>query len=371
MRYYSIKEPKIIDGSLKNKNIGNSSTILDAEQRIGVIGLTLDDILRDELRPNMTLKNQSFSIKFIATLSIVMFVGGLINSILSFITFQNKECQEVGCGMYLLVSSVTSFLAISMFTIKFWFVVLTQINVSTRLSVLRGGCASIEVILKFFLYLYGWLNACVAVERAMNVFKGVNFDKKKSKHFARGIILILPFCIIGTLIHELIYRRLFAYPPETDKTSEDMIERYVSCITHYSSTAQNYNTAILFIHLVIPFLANLCSALFIIFGVARQRSVSRTGQTFSEHIREQFKEHKQLIISPVILLVLSIPRLIISLLPSCVKTSENLWSYLSAYFISFIPSMLIFIIFVVPSELYMKAFKQSLKNARRRIGIRQ
>jgi hypothetical protein len=119
------------------------------------------------------------------------------------------------------------------------------------------------------------------------------------------------------------------------------------------------------------FLANLFSALFIIFGAARQRSETRTEQTFSEHVREQLSEHKQLIISPVILLVLSIPRLIISLLPGCVKTSENLWLYLSAYFISFIPSMLIFLIFVAPSELYMKAFKQSFKSVRQRICIRQ
>jgi hypothetical protein len=298
-----------------------------------------------------------------------MFVGGLINSILSLVTFQSKECRQVGCGMYLLASSVTSFLTVSMFTIKCWFVVLSQINVSTSLSVLRGGCASIEVILKCFLYLDGWLNACVAVERAIQVFKGVNFDKKKSKHFARRIILILPVCIISTLIHELLYRRLLVYPPETDKTSEGMTERYVSCITRYPPAVQDYNTAILFFHLVAPFLTNLFSALFIIFGVARQRSVARTDQSFSEHIREQFKEHKQLIISPMILLILSIPRLIISLLPDNVKISENLWLYLSAYFISFVPSMLIFAIFVTPSELYMKAFKQSFKSARQRICI--
>ena len=262
------------------------------------IGLTLDDILHDELRPNMTLNNQSFSIKISAALTIIMFIGGLINSILSLITFQNKECRQIGCGMYLLASSLTSFLAISMFTIKFWFVVLSQINVSTSLSVLRGGCVSIEVILKFFLYLDGWLNACVAVERAMQVFKGVKFDKKKSKHFARGIILILPFCIISTLMHEIMYRRLFVYPPEADKISEGTIDRYVSCGTHYSPAVQDYNTTTPFFHLVVPFLANLCSALFVIFGVARQRSVSQTGQTFSEHVRKQFKEHKQLIISP-------------------------------------------------------------------------
>ncbi|CAF3485788.1 unnamed protein product [Adineta steineri] len=136
------------------------------------IGLTLDDILRDDLQPNTGLNNQSFSIRLSAGLTIIMFVAGLINSILSFITFKSKDSQQVGCGMYLLVSSITSFLAISMFIIKFWFVVLTHINVSTSLSVLRGGCASIEPILKLFLYLDGWLNACVAIERAALIFKG-------------------------------------------------------------------------------------------------------------------------------------------------------------------------------------------------------
>ncbi|CAF1084946.1 unnamed protein product [Adineta steineri] len=327
------------------------------------IGLTLDDILRDELKPNIVLNNQSFSIKLSAGLTIIMFVAGLINSILSFITFQNKDSQQVGCGMYLLVSSITSLLAISMFIIKFWFVVLTHINVSTSLSVLRGGCLSIEPILKLFLYLDGWLNACVAVERAVLILKGVKFDKKKSKSIARRIILILPFCILGTLIHELAFRRLFEYETapdtaDTSTTKEDTIKRYVSCITRYSPSVQDYNTAVLFFHLVGPFIINLFSALFIIFGGARQRSMARTNQSLKEHVQQQFSEHKQLIISPIVLLILSIPRLIISLLPGCVKTSENLWLYLGPYLISFTPPMLVFLIFVFPSELYMKAFKK-------------
>ncbi|CAF3947851.1 unnamed protein product [Adineta steineri] len=335
------------------------------------IGLTLDDILRDELQSNTVLNNQSFSIKLSAGLTIIMFIAGLINSILSFITFQHKDSQQVGCGMYLLASSITSLLTISMFIIKFWFVVLTHINVPTSLSVLRGGCASIELILKLFLYLDGWLNACVAIERAVLLFKGVNFNKKKSKFIAKRTILILPFCIFGTLIHEFVFRRLFVYETglnkiDTNKTNEDTNNRYVSCITHYSPSIQDYNTSVLFFHLVGPFIVNLFSALFIIFGGAQQRSTARTNQNFKEHVKEQFREHKQLIISPIVLLILSIPRLIISLLPGCVKTSDNLWLYLGPYFISFTSSMLIFLIFVFPSELYMKAFKQAFNRIRRR-----
>jgi hypothetical protein len=354
------------------------------------IGLTLDDILRDDIRPSVTLNNQSFLIKMSAAVAIIIFVGGLINSVFCFLTFKNKELRQVGCGMYLLASSITSVITIGLFTTKFWFVVLTQMSVSVSISILRGGCVSIEPVLKLFLYLDAWLNACVAVERAVLVFKGVNFDKKKSKRIARWLIIILPFCIMGTIIHEPLYRGLFKYETEinrvdenrtennstdileteenwayVNKTDESMMEQHVWCVTAYSRFIQEYNTVILFFHLVGPFIANLFSALFVIFGTARQRSVARIDQSYKQHVRKQLSEHKQLVISPAILLVLSLPRLIISLLSGCVQTSSNSWLYLSAYFISFTPSMLIFVIFVIPSELYRKTFKESLNRWRR------
>ena len=134
------------------------------------IGLTLDDILRDEIQKNMTLDNQSFTVKMSIALTMIMFVAGLINSILSFMTFQREDLRKVGCGIYHLASSITSLLTIAMFTVKFWFVVLTQINVSAiSHSVHRGGCVSIDPVLKLFVYLDAWLNACIAVERAVKV----------------------------------------------------------------------------------------------------------------------------------------------------------------------------------------------------------
>ncbi|CAF3501632.1 unnamed protein product, partial [Adineta steineri] len=156
----------------------------------------------------MTFTDQTILMKTNAALTMIMFVGGSINSILSLITFQNKELRQTGCGIYLLASSVTSFFTISMFTVKFWFVVLTQMNLSIRLSIVRGGCVSIEPLLKLCLYLDAWLNACVAIERAILVFRRVNFNKQKSQRIARWIILILPFCVMGSMIHEPIHREL-------------------------------------------------------------------------------------------------------------------------------------------------------------------
>ena len=120
----------------------------------------------------------------------------------------------------------------------------------------------------------------------------------------------------------------------------------------------------LFIHLLVPFLANLCSALLIIFGSARQRLTVKKNETFKEHLLKKMSEHKQLLLSPFILLILAMPRLIISLVSGCVDPSQNPWLYLCAYFISFTPPMLIFAVFVLPSQLYMKTFKESIARCR-------
>ncbi|CAF0897116.1 unnamed protein product [Adineta steineri] len=305
------------------------------------IGITLDDILRYEINQDMILKNQSLLVKMSVGLTMIMFLLGLINSILSLLTFQNANLRK--------------------------FILLTQMNSSTNLSVRRGGCISIEPLLKLFLYFDTWLNACVATERAIHVYQGVHFNKEKSKRFARWIIFILPFCITATIIHEPLHRDIFEHQIKDRMDEKKVIAIHRWCVVHYSRVVQDYNTAILFIHLIGPFIANLFSALFIIFGTARQRSLAQTSRSYIAHIREQLREHKQLVISPAILLILSMPRLIISLLSGCVKVSDKPWLYLFAYFISFTPSILVFIVFVVPSDLYRKTLKESLRTWQRRI----
>ena len=321
------------------------------------VGLTLDDILRYEIKSNNTLVGQSLTVKVSAALTMIFFVAGLINSGLSLLTFQNRETRQVGTGIYLLTSSVTSFLTISMFTINFWFFVLTRTNPSVSRSILHGGCVIIEPALKLVLYLDNWLNACVAVERAIAVSRGVKFDKQRSKRIARWILLVLPFTLVASIIHEPLHRQLF----------DDREMQSVWCVTRYSSSLQHYNTIILFFHFLGPFAANLFSALFIIFGTVRRRSRIQVGHSYIEQLRQQLSEHKQLLISPMVLVLLSLPRLIISLISGCVDVSRHAWLYLLGYFISFIPSVMIFVVFVLPSGLYKRQFRQSTKQWRRRL----
>ncbi|CAF5088117.1 unnamed protein product, partial [Rotaria magnacalcarata] len=168
-------------------------------------------------------------------------------------------------------------------------------------------------------------------------------------------VRLLPFVILSTLSHEFVYRGLF----------DDYEEQRIWCVFRYSRSIEKYSTAIQLFHFIAPFFINLFSAIFIIFNIARHRSITRIQHTYEQQLLQQFNEHKQLVVSPIVLVILSVPRLLISLFSGCVKISRSPWLYLLGYFISFIPSSFIFVIFVVPSTLYKKQFRESISGWRR------
>ena len=315
------------------------------------IGLTLDDILRYHIRPHIPMQDQSNTLKWTCALTMIVFVAGLINSILSIITFRSKKSREVGCGIYLLALSITSLLIVSVFTLKFWFLFLTYTNLSVNRSFHRGGCRSLEFTLKVCLYVDSWLNAAVALDRAMTVHKGVGFNKALSKRIARCMLIILPLLVIVSLIHEPLYRDLV----------DDSEEERVWCVLKHTFAIETYNRIILLFHSIAPFCANLFSALFIIFSGARRATRVQKRLNYRQHLAAQFEEHKSLVISPIVLVILTVPRIWIAFLSGCVKVSHNVWLYLSSYLISFIPSMSIFFVFVCPSSFYREQFKESFK----------
>ena len=69
------------------------------------------------------------------------------------------------------------------------------------------------------------------------------------------------------------------------------------------------------LHFSLPFSINCISALLLIIISARTRSNAQKKKSFKEHLHEQLKQHKHLLISPLILVMLAIPRLIISYIP--------------------------------------------------------
>ncbi|CAF2966223.1 unnamed protein product [Rotaria sp. Silwood2] len=323
------------------------------------LGLTLDEILGYEIKHNIILSKQSFSVKLSAFITMIMLLVGIINGIISIFIFKRKTCQEVGCGIYLLSSSITSIIIVILFSLKFWFLIYSYRDFIGKRIIIFSNCMIIEPLLKLLLYIDNWLNGCIACERAFSLFKGIYFDKIKSRKMAKWIIIFVIIINIILIIPQIIYLHLF----------DDIKEERTWCVVLYSSLLNTYTSFIIFFHFFLPFLINLFSAIFIIIGTARQRYLMKNEYRFRNHFKNKLKQHKHLLISPMIIVILSLPRLIISFTLNCNKSSEHFWLYLSGYFISFMPSVFICFVFVLPSATYKKEFRQILSCIQQRFYL--
>jgi len=115
-------------------------------------------------------------------------------------------------------------------------------------------------------------------------------------------------------------------------------------------------------HFIFPFIINFISALLIIIISTRQQAKVRTQQTYKKILNEEIQKHRSLLIGPFVLIILGIPRLIISFASGCMKSANDSWLFLSGYYISLIPPLLTFVIFILPSTVYKQEFDKAINH---------
>ncbi|CAF2145838.1 unnamed protein product [Rotaria magnacalcarata] len=224
-------------------------------------------------------------------------------------------------------------------------------DISNRVF-LQIHCISLDFLLRVFLTMDQWLNACVATERAVTVIKATYFHKEKSKRIAKIIIAGLLIFIIGTSIHDPVYRRII------DEQNDD--EKRIWCIVTYPRGLTVYNSMVQTFHFLAPFMINVVSAVILIATKSRRQTAVQTRRTYRELLQAQFRQHQYLFTGPVLLVILGLPRLIMSFVLKCMKSKNDAWYFSIGYFISFLPPMLTFVIFILPSKFYKREFHESL-----------
>ncbi|CAF1408465.1 unnamed protein product [Adineta steineri] len=314
-------------------------------------GLSLDSILGYHINPHLSLIQQSSPVQISITFGTLILIIGLISGILSNMTFQVKVTRKTGCGFYLLTSSITSILVVICFYIKLWILILSQMNAITHQSFLLFSCTSIEFILRFLLATTDWLHAFVTIERFFVVFLGVHFDKAKSRRLAKIIIFLILVLTAASIIHDPVHRHLI-YDTEEQRTW---------CLVEFTSQVETYNSFINIFHFIIPFAVNVILVIGIMIITAKQRSSAQRNVTFLQQLKRQFDQHKHLMFSSIALIILALPRLVTSFLSNCMKTPKEYKLFLASYFISFIPPILHFFIFVLTSKIYKKEFTTMFK----------
>ena len=324
--------------------------------------LSLDPIIGYHIKPDVSINQQPLIIKISIGIITCIFIFGLITGSLSIMTFRMKDTREVGCGFYLLASASISLCMLTMLKVKFWILVLSQKSMLTNRSFLTFSCIVTDGSLKSLLVTNEWLNACVAMERMLTVLQGAQFNKSKSKRIVKWAILIILLLAISTNVHDPIKRELI--------DDFDMDDKRTWCFVRYSSFLEKYNFAMNLFHFVVPMLINFISAVTIIISTARSRTAAQSKLTFMQHLQLQLKEHKHLLLTPCLLILLGSPRLIIPLYSGCMKSPRNPYLFVIGYFISFVPMTLHFFIFVLPSKKYMGEFKKTIRQIQRRFTMR-
>jgi len=324
-------------------------------------GYSLDALLGYSIQPNENLSQQPPIIKISLALIVILFTLGMINSILSLITFKNKPVQEVGCGFYLLGISMNSLFLMIFFAFKFSFLLLTQMEIITNDTFFYIQCHSIDFLLRICLQMDQWLNACIALERIITAIQGAHFDKKQSRKVAKFIVIFLSLTIIGTSIHDPIYRDIIDEKNEGDDNQNDR----KWCIVRYKASLRTYDYIIHTIHFFGPFLINIISSIMLILKKTHQELKMQRNRTYKEVFRDQIHQHKHLLIAPLVLTLLAVPRLILTYLSKCMESNNDTWLYLAGYFISFVPSMMSFLVFVMPSKFYKKEFRKLVDQYRK------
>ena len=227
-----------------------------------LFGLSFDAILAPHIQPHISIHDQPSIVKVSMVLTITLSTVGLINGLLSLITFKNQAPQKGGCGLYLLVLSIMTLLIVIVLTLKFSILLIAQITCMTNGSFLRFQCISMNFLLNVCMVAYDWLGACVAIERAVTIGKGAKFHKDTSKKAAKYMIPLLFLLLSMTTIHDPIYRRLLYDDNDEEQTR-------IWCIVTYSPALQTYNTFVNIVHFLAPFTLNIISSLVLILFTAR------------------------------------------------------------------------------------------------------
>ena len=267
-------------------------------------GLTLDVILGYKIRSGFSLHQQPSSVITSEIITILMFIIGLINGFFCIITFREKNLLQVGCGVYLLTTSIISIFIMTIFLLKFFSLVSIQILMIKNRQFLLSQCILLDFFLKISLQIEDWLHAAIAIERFISIIKGIHFNIKRSEKMAKWIILIIFIVVISTSIQEPLHQTLI--------DDEERTWCIVSYPDSYSNLLSLFTSITTLVHFIGPFIINIVSPFGIIVMMAKRRFNVQKTISLKTHMFEQFDQHKNLIISPIGLIILALPRIILA-----------------------------------------------------------
>ncbi|CAF1375767.1 unnamed protein product [Didymodactylos carnosus] len=192
----------------------------------------------------------------------------------------------------------------------------------------------------------------------MIVIKGLDFDRKKSAKLAKYVIVGVVLFSILLSWHEILYHYLVDDPSQAPG--------HYWCVAEYKEKwIEVYEQTTNIINMIAPFLINLVTTIILLITVVRRKVTSLTNDKNKDAfqlLKEHLSLYKAFIISPFLIIVLELPRLVLLFSLACIQFEWQKHLYLSSYLISQLPFVLTLLIFVVTKRSYrQELMKLSMK----------
>ncbi|CAF4054909.1 unnamed protein product [Adineta steineri] len=290
------------------------------------------------------LIENNFDIKIIYLLVvIIIFIIGILNNYITLITFKRPNLFKLGVGKYLFLLSFISQCSLLSLLIK-------TLQSIFELFLNDLSCKIIAFLLSVFTRYSFWLISWVTLDRLYSIL--FPFSNLLKKSYTTYIISIITLIIIGIMhIHELLFYIIVQDPHGP-----------IICVANFTRNISVYNRVTVLIHYMVPFAIQIISITILIYTAAqtRLRATRNSKTTFVQVFKQQFNNYKELYVTPSIIILSSLPQVILAFSLNCNEPLQ--WqrhALLIVYFLSYIPQLLGFILFILPSRKFLKEFRET------------
>jgi hypothetical protein len=298
-------------------------------------GFTLDSLLIDYSKEGKIIY---------LSLMFLLFLIGLFNNLCSFVTFKRPTPRKFGVGNYLFIITCLNQMSLLCLLIKIIQITFGITNIES--------CKIVSYFFSVFTRLTYWLTSWVTIDRLLVILFPTSIALKKSR-LAIGISIATLLCLFVMHIHEIIYYT----------TIQHLSTNSSICVTNFDTyLISAYNRVSTLIHYLLPFFIQIIAITLLIVLAARSRNKATSGKiAFRQVLIKQFRTQKELYITPIIIILSSLPQTILTFSLAC--THLTIWHrhiLLIAYLLSYAPQILGFILYVLPSSTYKKEFGETL-----------
>jgi hypothetical protein len=291
-----------------------------------------------------------------------VFLFGFFSNLCSFLTFIRPKPRKVGVGNYLLIVSIVDQCSLLLLLLKTIHIIFgSNGTLFYYESFNLYSCKVVSYLLSVFTRTTYWLTSFVTIERLCAVLFPTSITMK-NPHLALAMTVLTILAVSGMHVHEVLHYMTIV---DLSYTSVNVS----LCVTNYvQSLVSSYNRVNVLFHYFIPFLIQVISITILIVQIAcsRARASGNSQQTFADLFKKLFKSQKEQYITPIIIVLSSLPQAILSFSYACseLKQSWQRYTLLTAYFLSYLPQMLGFILYVLPSTTYSAEFRQTVVGRR-------